>query len=153
MLAFRLVFCGAVLPCSVLRVVVWCPALLCCGLLRAVPCFLCRALGCCCLLCRVFGRVVRPPCSRSGLLFGFAVRCRVLWCAVCLGAELRRVAPPCVVLLCAVLFSVLRLVQLLAVLCPWALSVALGSCAFQRRVLWCFPALCALCCVCVAVMW
>ena len=70
-LAFSLVFCGAVLPCSVLRVVLWCPALLCCGLRCVVRCslgqlcvccaVLCCVAGCCCVLCHVSGRVV-PLC-------------------------------------------------------------------------------------------
>ena len=76
-----------------------------------------------------------------------------IWCAVSLGAVLRRLAPPCVVLLSAVLFCFARLMPLLAVSCPRALPVALGSCAYRRCVLWCFPALCALCCVCVALVW
>ena len=78
------------------------------------------------MLCRVSGRVVRLPCSRWGLLFGFVVHCCVPWCAVSLGAVLRRVAPPCVVLLCTMLFCFAHLVPLLAVSCPRALSVALG---------------------------
>ena len=65
-----------------------------------------------------------------------------------LGAVLRRVAPLCAVLLSAVLFSVVRLVPWLAVSCSPALSVALGSWAFWRCVLWCFPR-CVLCAVCV----
>ena len=78
-LPFCLVLCGAVLPCSVLRVVVWCPTLLCCGLPRA-------------------GRVVRLPWWRCVLISGFAVCCLVpcpwvLCCAVLL----------CPVLCCCVL--------------------------------------------------
>ena len=41
-LSLRRVLCGAVLPCSALRVVLRCLALLCCGLLRAVRCLLWR---------------------------------------------------------------------------------------------------------------
>ena len=116
------------------------PFVTCSGLLlRAVPFFP--------------GRVVRLPCSRCGLLSGFVVRCLVLWSAVSLGAVLHHVAPPCVVLVCAVLLCFARLVPLLAVSRPRVLSVALGSCAFRRSVLWCFPALCALCCASFVVVW
>ena len=45
-----------------------------------------------------------------------------------------------------------RFVPLLAVLCPRVLSVALWSCAFGRCALWFSPRLCALCCVCLAVV-
>ena len=136
-----------------LRVVVWCHTLLYCGLLRAARCLLCHALCYCCVLCRVSHRVVRLPCWRCGLPCGFVVRCCVLWCAVYLGAVLRRVAPPSVVLFCAVLFCFACLVPLLAVSGPRALSVALAFYTFRRSVLWCFAVLCALCCVGVAVVW
>ena len=81
-LPFRLVFCAAVLPCSVLRVEVWCPALLCCGLPSA-------------------GRVVWLPWWRCVLLSGFPVCCRVLcpW-VLCCAALLR---PVFAVVCCAVL--------------------------------------------------
>ena len=46
-----------------------------------------------------------------------------------------------------------HLVLPLAVSCPRVLSVALGSCVLWRCVLWFFPALCALCCVCFLVLW
>ena len=56
-------------------------------------------------------------------------------------------------LLCAVLLCFAQLVPLPVVSCPWVLSVALESCAFRRCVLWCFPALCALCCACFVGVW
>ena len=97
MLPFCPVFCGAVLPCSLLRVVLSCLALLCCGLLCGCAvfvgvsvCVLRCAVGCSCLLCRVSSRAVWLGCSRCGLLSGFGLRCRVLCCAVSLGAVLRR---------------------------------------------------------------
>ena len=115
-------------------------------------CVLCCAVGCCCVFCRVSGRAVRLGCSRCGLLPCFGPRCRVPCCAVCpwvrCCAALLRVVPPGVVLLCAVLFCCACLVSLLVVLCPLELPVALGPCALRRCVLWCSPALCALCCVC-----
>ena len=127
-LPFRLVFCGAVLPCSVLR-----EALSRLALLWAAP------RWSCCLAALV------------ALCFAVWFFC-VLRSAVSLGAVLRRVAPPCVVLLCAVWFSFAHLVPLPAVSCPRALFVALGSCTVRRCVWWCFPALSALCCVFVAVV-
>ena len=77
----------------------------------------------------------------------FILVCGAVCCAVSLGAVLRRVSAD----LCRVgCFA--RLVPLLAVWCPWALSVALWSCAFRHCVFWFSPALCALCCVCLAVV-
>ena len=67
-------------------------------------------------------------------------------------AALLRVVPPGVVPLCAVLFCFACLVPLLAVSCPLALPVALGSFAFRRCISLRSPALCALCCVCLAVV-
>ena len=72
----------------------------------------------------------------------------VLWCVPgCCAAPcccaLCRLALRCCVLCC---FVVLRLVLPRAVLCPGALSVVLGSCAFWCRVLFCAPALCVFCC-------
>ena len=102
-LPFGRVFCGAVLPCSVLPVMLCrvsgrsvrlscsrCVLLSGFGLRCRVLCrggvsviVLSRAVRCCCVLCRVSGRSVRLSCSRCGLLSGFGLRCRVLCCAVC----------------------------------------------------------------------
>ena len=72
----------------------------------------------------------------------------VLWCVPgCCAAPcccaLCRLALRCCALCC---FVLLRLVLPRAVLCPGALSVVLGSCAFWRRVLSSPPALCVFCC-------
>ena len=75
-----------------------------------------------------------------------AVCCAVLWVWVRCSAASLRAAPPGVVLFCALLCCFAPLLPLLAV------SVALGSSAFRPCVLWCSPALCALCCVCFAVV-
>ena len=79
LLPFCLVFCGAVLPCSVLRVVVSCPALLCCGLLCAglavrLPCLRCVLL--CVAVCCDSGCSAAPRCS--------TLCCAVVCCAVLL---------------------------------------------------------------------
>ena len=115
----------------------------------------CCAVGCCCVLCRVFGRAVRLSCSRCGLLPGFGLRCRVPSCNVCpwvrCCAALLRVVSPGVVFLFAVLFCCACLVLLLVVPRPQALPVALGPCALRRCVLRYSPALCAPCCVCFVV--
>ena len=99
-----------------------------------------------CVLCRVSGLVV--------VLRYFGLRCRVLCCGFGCGAASRRCAllrpALCFFVPCSVVLLVS--VPLLAVLCAWALSVALWSCAFRRCVLWFSPALCALCCVCLAVV-
>ena len=143
--------CRAVVPCLA---VLW-AAGRCAVFVGVFVCVLCCAVGCCCVLCRVFGRAVPLGCSRCGLLSGFGLRCRVPCCAVCpwvrCCAALLRVVPPGVVLLCAVLFCCARLMPLLVVPCPLALHVALGPCALRRCVMRCFPALCALCCVCSGV--
>ena len=120
-------------------------------------CVLCCAAGSCCLLYRVSGPFVWLRCLRWGLLSGLGLRCRVLCCALLCPwvrccAALLRVVQPVVVLLCAVLSCFAPLVPLLAVSCPQVLSVALGFCVFRRCFLWCFPASCALCCVCFAVV-
>ena len=132
-----------------------CAAARCAVFVGASVCVLCCAVGCCCVLCRISRCAVRLGCSRCGLLSGFGLPCRVLCCAVCPlvrnCARLLYVVPPGVVLLCAVLFWFTRLVPLLVVPCLVALPVALGSCALRRCVLWCSPALCALCCVCFVV--
>ena len=149
-LPFR-VACRAVVP----RLVVLWAAARCSVFVGVFVCVLCCAIGCCCVLCPVSGRAVRLGCSRCGLLPGFRLRCRVPCCAVCpwvrCCALLLRVAPPGVVLWCAVLFCCACLVSLLVVPCPLALPVALGPCALRRRVLRCSLALCALCCVCFVV--
>ena len=72
-------------------------------------------------------------------------------CVLCCAVLLRGVLPG-VALLCAVLFGLLRLVLPRAVLCPGALSVVLGSCAFWRSVLSCPPALCVFAVVCRCVV-
>ena len=105
--------------------------------------------------CRVSDHVVQLRYSRFGLLSVFGLYCRLLCCAVSLDAccaALLRVVTSGVVLLCAVLFCFALLVPLLAVSCPWALSVANGSCAFWRCVFWSFFAICPLSCVCFAVV-
>ena len=123
-LPFRLVFCGALLPCSVLRVEVWCPALLCCGLPSA-------------------GRVVWLPWWRCVLLSGFAVCSRVLCPGLLCCAALLR---PVFAVVCCVFF--LRPFDAAACcVLPRALFIALESCTFRRCVL------CALCCPCVAAVW
>ena len=90
-----------------------------------------------------------PPLSPGGSWW-LLVSCLggVLWCVPgCCAAPcccaLCRLALRCCALCC---FVLLRLVLPRAVLCPGALSVVLGSCAFWRRVLSCPPALCVFCC-------
>ena len=119
-------FCVAVLPSSVLRVLLWCPASLRCVLPWPFVC----AVGCCCVLCHVSGCFVPLLCSRCGPLSCCGLCCRVLCCvpgccvAPCCCALLRP-ALCCCALCCVVsLFSVLPRV----VSCPQALSVALRSC-------------------------
>ena len=145
-LPFRLVFCGAVLPCSVLRVVVWCPALLCCGLLDAMRCSLCHALGCCSVLWRISGRVVRLPFSRSGLLSGFAVCCHLRWCGVSLGA-----VPRCSALCCAVVCCAILVRSFCAAACCVVPSGAVGHPGVLRFAALCFVviprAVCSVLCV------
>ena len=77
---FGLVFCGALLPCSVLLIVLWCPGLSGCGLpwVFVFSIVLCRAVGWCCVLCRVSGHVVPLRCSRCGLLSRFGLPCCVV---------------------------------------------------------------------------
>ena len=149
-------FCGAVLRSYVLRVVLWCPASLGCVVPRLLVCsvVLCRAVGCSCVLCRVSGCVLPLPCSRCGPLSCCGLRCCVLCCVPGCCA-----APCCCALLCPALCccAICRVVSLFSVLprvvsCPWALSVALGSCAFRRCLLSCLPALSALCRVCFGVV-
>ena len=90
-----------------------------------------------------------PPLSPGGSCW-LLVSCLggVLWCvpgccaAPCCCALCRLALRNCA--LCC--FVLLRLVLPRAVLCPGALSVVLGSCAFWRRVLSCPPALCVFCC-------
>ena len=145
-LPFR-VACCAVVP----RLAVLWGAARCAVFVGVFVSVLCCAVGCCCVLCRVFRRAVRLGCYRCGLLPGFGPRCRVPWCAVCpwvrCCAALLRVVPPGVVLLRAVFFCCACLVSLPVVPCPLALPVALGPCALRRCFLRCSPALCALCCV------
>ena len=85
-----------------------------------------------------------------------AVVCVAVCCAVSLGAVLCRVAAGLLrpAFCCCALRRVISLCLVLSrsVLCPWPLSVSLGSCAFQHCVLSCLPALCALCCVCFGVV-
>ena len=126
-----------------------------CSLGREFGFLVCCLVGHCCVLRRVSGRVVLLHCF-------VVVGCPVLVCgAECCALQcpwvrcctaLLRFAPPGVVLFCAVLCCFARLVPLIAVLCPRALSVALGSSLLRRCVLWCSLALCALCCFCSAVV-
>ena len=175
---FGLEFCGAVLLCSVLCVVLWCLALLCCGLLRAVRCSLWRLVCCAVLLdaaaccAAVPGCLVRLRCSQCCLLSGFCLPCRVLWCAVSLGAVLRRVAARCSARRCAVVCCVAFFclcgaycdVPSDAVRCPGVLyfpelcfevfprAVCSVLCMFCRGVMVCAVVhRCALCCVCPGV--
>ena len=114
---------------------------------------LCRAVGCCCVFCRVSGCAVPLLCSRCGPLSCCGLRCRVLCCvpgccaALCCRVFLRPVFCCCALRSVVSRFSVLPCV----VSFPRALSVALRSCAFRRCVLPCHRALCALCCVCFCV--
>ena len=123
------------------------------GSLLSVRCSLALAglagVLCCCLLCLcvccwawlssvVSWWVLVAP---GVVSWWRAVACPwVLCCAVLL-----RVVPPGVALLCAVLFRFAPF-GAAAVLCPGALSVILGSCAFWRLLLSCPPALCVFCC-------
>ena len=112
----------------------------------------CCAVGCCCVLCRVFGRVVRFGCSRCGLLPGFGLRSGVPCCAICpwvrCCAALLRVMPPGVVLLCAVLFCC-------AIWCHCLLCRVLWRCPSPWGPVLCsavfcgVPSRCVLCAVCV----
>ena len=160
-LSFCRVLCGAVLPCSVLRVMLWCLALLCSWLLRAVRWLLGRLFVCCAALLVAAACCALSLVVPSGWVFRGVV-CPVLVClAVCcavLCAPGCRAAPRCCalcrpVLCCCVLccFFCARLVPLLVVPCPLALPVALGPCAVRRCVLQCSPALYALCGVCFVV--
>ena len=128
-----------------------------CSAPRVLLLFLCVALCCWGAVCCAVSLAMSPCC-----VVPVVVCCRVLVCnAVCFAvlcpwvrccAALLRVAPPGIVLFCAVLCCVARLVPLLAVLCPRALSIALRSCGFWCRSLWFPPALCAFCCVRLAVV-
>ena len=135
-LAFRPVFCGAILPFSALRVVPWCPALLGCGLRWLFVCSVvwCRAVGCHCVLYRVSGRVAPLLCSRCGLLSCFCLRCRVLCSAMLCCAALLRVALPGVVLLCAVLCCLAPFGAAALCVVPWGAVSCPG--------VLCLPALC-----------
>ena len=150
----------------------------CCHVLCCVSCCGCPpcvVVGCC-VLCDVLSGgllsvvlrcavllVSAACCAASSVLFSCcvvrvvaccrALTCVAAWCAVFLVAVLRRFAFCSGVLLCARIFLLLCLVPLPAVLCPWALSIALRCCAFRRRVLSCLSALCAMCRVRFAVVW
>ena len=119
-------FCVAVLPSSVLRVLLWCFASLRCVLPWPFVC----AVGCCCVLCHVSGCLVPLLCSRCGPLSCCGLCCRVLCCvpgccvAPCCCALLRPALCFCALCCVVSLFSVLPRV----VSCPQALSVALRSC-------------------------
>ena len=146
--------CCSLLLYAVLRFVLRLPPLRCCGLLRVVRCSFgslsvccavpCPAVGCCCVLRRVFGFVVPLRCSRFGLLSRLGLLCCVLGCCAALC---------CLVLCCGALgcFFWPCMVLLPAVSCPRTLSLALGCCAFQHCVLSCLSVLCALCGVCFGV--
>ena len=84
-------FCAAMLPCSLLRVVLWCLALLCRGLLRAVRCALGRVFVYCAVLL-----VAAACCAVSLVVLSGGIVCGVLCC----------LAVVCVAMCCAVL-------------CPW----------------------------------
>ena len=180
-LPFRRLVCGAVLPCSALRVVLWCLTLLCCGLLRAVRCLLWRLFVCCAAL------LVAAACCAVSLVvpFGWVVHglvcCLVLvcdaWsvlCSVALGAVLCRAAARCatrcwVVVCCFVLLRSFAAAASFAApsgaACrPGALCFAvLRFAVFPRAVcsvlsVFCRGVLvravvrrCALCCVCPGV--
>ena len=118
---------------AVVRFFVFCCVVPCCWLLL---CVLSRLWSC--LLAALFALwlAVLSWCA----LLCAVVRPSVLCCAVLL-----RVAPPGIVLLCAVFFLSLFLVLLRAVSCPGALSALLGSCAYRRCVLSYLPALSVFC--------
>ena len=159
------VFCVALLPRSVLRVVVWCLDLCCCGLRSVVRCslgrffvcfaVLCPAVVCCCVLCRFLGRFVPLRCSPCGLLSRPGLRYRVPRCVPgCCAASCCFASFQAALCCCALGFLVsLCVVPLLTVSRLWALSFALGCCFFGLCVLLCFSAMCVLpCCWFAAVL-
>ena len=135
-----LCLCGAVLVC--LR---RCSL---CGALLPLRGWLVLCVVACCVC--VFAVGPGCPLLSPGWSWWLLVPCLggVRWCVLgCCAAPcccvLCRLALRCCALPC---FFLHRLVLPRAVLCPGALSVVLGSCAFWRRVLSCPPALCAFCC-------
>ena len=135
--------------CSACAVLCWRACLVALCSLPSCP----RGAGWCfVLLPVVFVCLLLGPAVLCCLLVGPGgswCRVSVACCGVSLGAVLRRVAASCALALrcCALCcFVLLRLVLPRAVLCPGALSVVLGSCAFWRRVLSCPPAMCVFCC-------
>ena len=106
----------------------------------------------CAVACCVCVFAVGPGCPllSPGGSWRLLVSCLggVLWCVPGCCAAPCCCALCCLALRCCALccFLLLCLVLPRAVLCPGALSVVLGPCAFWRRVLSCPPALCVFCC-------
>ena len=114
-----------------------CAAARCAVFFGAAFCVLCCAVGCCCVLCRVSGRVVWLRCSHCGLLSRFGLRCRVLCRVVSLGSVLRRVAACCSSRCCGVVCCVLGFRSFGAAAC-----CVVPSGAVCRPGVLCFPVVC-----------
>ena len=151
-------------PCSVLRVVLWWPASCSCGLLPVVRCHLgqlfvccavlCCAPGCCCVLCRVFGPVVSLGCLRCGRVSCLGLGCHLLCCVHgCCVPPLGTVHRPRVLCL-TTLFFVVFLWVVCSALCVISRRSLVGAVA--RSFLWCCVCPRVSCCafsvfVCLAV--